>query len=254
MTEFPKLKAIRGLGMTDKEGYASILAEKFDYTNTFYDREPSFDFTEAHEQLAGTYDFILSADVLEHIAPPVERALTEVCVLLKPQGFFVVTVYCNPNDRMREHFPDLHEFRVVPLGESALLVNRAQDGTVTVRDELIFHGGSGATLEMREFGITELRAKLLASGFREVHFLNDNVPEIGIFFDHDVSQPLLARKEAFVLNRCAEAQLIDLWRAAEDQASRERDRADLLAREIRLASQSKWIELGNKLGLGPKLR
>ena len=50
---FPKLKSIRGLGMSDKEGYAAILAEKFDYTNTFYDREPRLDFTEPHPDSDG---------------------------------------------------------------------------------------------------------------------------------------------------------------------------------------------------------
>src|SRR4030081_2819684 len=57
LREFPRLKSIRGLGMTDKEGYADILAEKFDYTNTYYDREPRFDFTETHTDRYGTYDF-----------------------------------------------------------------------------------------------------------------------------------------------------------------------------------------------------
>jgi len=146
LTEFPTLKAIRGLGMTDKEGYAKILADKFDYTNTFYDREPRFDFTESHPQLTGAYDFILSADVLEHIAPPVERALEEVCRLLKPRGFLGITIYCNPGDQMREHFPDLDEYRVVPLGESVVLINRRRDGALEIRDKLIFHGGSGSTL------------------------------------------------------------------------------------------------------------
>src|SRR5437588_10848898 len=48
LPEFPRLKAIRGLGMTDKACYADILADKFDYTNTYYDREPRLDFTERH--------------------------------------------------------------------------------------------------------------------------------------------------------------------------------------------------------------
>src|SRR6266853_2007977 len=65
LTEFPKLKAVRGLGMTDKEDYARILAEKFDYTTTHYDRVPRFDFTLVHPQLAGSYDFVLSSDVIE---------------------------------------------------------------------------------------------------------------------------------------------------------------------------------------------
>jgi SAM-dependent methyltransferase len=231
--------------MTDKVGYANLLAEKFDYTNTHYDRDPRFDFTESHPQLAGTYDFILSADVLEHIAPPVERALEETCRLLKPHGFLGVTVYCNPSDQMREHFPELHDYRVVPLGGAAVLVNRRLDGSIEVREELVFHGGSGATLEMREFGATALRAKLRASGFREVYFLTDNVPEIGIFFDGDVSQPLIARKEPFALTAAARTQMIDLWRSEEA-------RADALANQIHSASQSKWLRIGKKLGFGPK--
>jgi SAM-dependent methyltransferase len=246
LTEFPKLKSVRGLGMTDKEGYARILAEKFDYTNTHYDREPRLDFTESHPQLAGAYDFILSADVLEHIAPPVERALEEVSRLLQPHGFLGVTVYCNPADRMREHFPELHEYRVVPLGAANVLINRRGDGSLEIRDDLVFHGGSGATLEMREFGATELERKLLASGFRQVHFLTDNLPEIGIYFDHDVSQPLIARKEPFALGSYARAEMIDLWRA-------ESGRANLLAAQIQAASASRWLRLGKKLGLGPNL-
>jgi SAM-dependent methyltransferase len=253
LAEFPRLKAIRGLGMTDQEGYARILADKFDYTNTYYDREPRFDFTESHEQLAGMYDFILSADVLEHIAPPVERALDEVCRLLKPSGFFGVTIYCNPDDRMREHFPELHEYRVVQMGNSTVLINRRRDGTLEIKeDNLVLHGGSGATLEMREFGITELKSKLLASGFHDVLFLNENVPESGILFDHDVSQPLIARKEAFVMNVAARRQLVDLWSAAGMQAQQERERAEALAGQIRLASQSRWLRLGRMLGVGPK--
>src|SRR5712692_7682310 len=128
LTEFPRLKAIRGLGMTDKACYAEILADKFDYANTYYDREPRFDFTAFHPQLSGAYDFILSADVLEHIAPPVGRALEEVCRLLKPHGFLGVTVYCNPSDELREHFPELHDYRILPLGDSVVLINRRRDG------------------------------------------------------------------------------------------------------------------------------
>ena len=252
LREFPKLKAIRGLGMTDKEGYAEILADKFDYTNTHYDREPRFDFTEGHPQLAGSYDFILSADVLEHIAPPIGPALEETFQLLKPHGFLGVTVYCNPTDQMREHFPGLHEYRVIALGNSTVLVNRRHDGSLEVSDNLIFHGGTGSTLEMREFGLTELEAKLLAAGYREVCFLTDNVPEIGIFFDHDVSQPLIARKEKFVMDRCTRSQMIDALRAADGRCHKEREYANLLASQIRLASESKWLRLGRRLGFGPR--
>jgi SAM-dependent methyltransferase len=243
--DFPRLKSIRGLGMTDKPAYAAILAGKFDYTNTFYDEAPRFDFTAPHPEQYGTCDFILSADVLEHVAPPVERPLEEICRLLKPQGFLAATVPCTPDDVMREHFPELHEYRVIGLGAAEVLVNRRRDGTLEAREDLIFHEGPGAVLEMRQFGRSGLRAKLLAAGFREVHFLLDDVPEAGILFDGDVSQPLIARKEPFQLSTEAQSDLLDNWIGAHAQSR-------MLAERIRMASESRWVRLGRKLGIGPK--
>ena len=244
--DFPKLKSIRGMGMTDKPGYAAILAERFDYTNTYYDRAPRFDFTARHTELYGTYDFILSADVLEHVAPPVERPLEEIARLLKPLGFLAATVPVTPDDVMREHFPELGEYRVVRLGASDVLVNRRGDGSLEARDDLVFHEGPGAVLEMRQFGRTGLRAKLLAAGFREVHYLLDDVADAGILLDGDVSQPLIARKETFQLGAEAQSELLDGWKDVQDEAR-------LQAERMRLASESRWLRLGRKLGLGPKL-
>jgi hypothetical protein len=238
LPEFPRLKGIRGIGLTDKECYADRLAEKFDYTNTQYDREPRLDITRPHAEIAGTCDFLLAADVLEHIAPPVERAMEVMCRLLKPNGFLGVTIYCHPSDKMREHFPELYEYRVVPLGETNVLVNRRRDGTLEVRDGLIFHGGTGETLEMREFGITALQEKLRAAGFQTVHLLTGDIPEIGVVFDPDVSQPLIARKQPYTLGGDARRELIEQWRRR--------------SAEIGLAAQSRWIKLGRTLGVGPK--
>ena len=251
LVDFPTLKAIRGLGMSDKEGYAAILAEKFDYTNTFYDRAPRVDFTDAHPERHGSYDFVLSADVLEHIAPPVERALEEVARMLKPHGFFGITVYCHPSDTLREHFPDLHEYRTVVLGDSVVLINRRADGTLEIRDDIVFHGGTGATLEMREFGITSLKAKLLGSGFRDVHLLTENVPPYGILFDGDVSQPLIARKEPFVMSRSAVHQLVDQIQHLKAERDHLHAESDKLREQMKMAAESRWLKLGRKLGLGP---
>ena len=257
LVDFPALKSIRGLGMSDKEGYAAILAEKFDYTNTYYDREPRMDFTAAHPEYYGTVDFILSADVLEHIAPPAERALEEVAKMLKPHGFFGITVYCHPSDNLREHFPGLHEYRTVALGDSVVLINRRADGTLEIRDDLVFHGGTGETLEMREFGITSLKKKLLGSGFRDVHLLTQDIPAFGILFDENVSQPLIARKEPYVMSRYTVHQLIEqVVHGGERQrlaAETERLRAESerLREQIRMAAGSRWLKLGRKLSLGP---
>jgi hypothetical protein len=168
---------------------------------------------------------------------------------------------------MREHFPDLHEYRVAPLGDAAVLINRRRDGSLEIREDLTFHGGGGDTLEMRRFGVAGVRASALAAGFREVHFWNDNVPELGILFDADVSQPFLARKAAFVVDLGARTQLVEAWRASlrevQDerklaallavQYERERERTTRLELQMRLASQSRWLRLGRRLGLGPKL-
>ena len=239
--------------MSDKECYAGRLADKFDYTNTFYDREPRFDSSRRDEAMWGQYDFILSADVLEHVGPPVGVTLEQLCRMLKPHGFLGVTIYCAPADRMREHFPELHEYRVVPLGGSQVLINRRTDGSLEIRDDLIFHGGSGATLEMREFGATALREKLCAAGFREAEFLIENLPEIGVFFDHDVSQPLVARKERWVRDARAVSEFAGTWREVQAEAWKEKERADRLAEQMKLAAGSRWVRLGRRLGVGPKL-
>ena len=139
-----------------------------------------------------------------------------------------------------------------------MLINRKPDGTLELRDDLVFHGGKGATLEMREFGATELRAKLVAGGFRDVDFLTENLPDIGILFDHAVSQPLIARKEPFVMDRCARSQMIQEWhaaldegRTARDQIAQERERTKALAAQVRSASESRWLRLGRRFGVGP---
>jgi SAM-dependent methyltransferase len=267
LPEFPRLKSIRALGMSDKLCYAAVLEEKFDYTNTYYDREPRVDFTAPHSELYGMYDFVLSADVLEHVAPPVERVLEEVHRLLKPNGFLAATVPCNADGHMQEHFPELYQYRIVPLGNSPVLINRRRDGQLEISEDLVFHGGIGSTLEMRQFGGPPLQSCLLEAGFREVQFLMENLPEIGIVFDGDVSQPLVARKQPFVWELCARSQIVDLWRDAENRASCERNRAQLaeaqagkceeqaeaLTTKIGLASRSRWLRLGRRMGCGPDL-
>jgi SAM-dependent methyltransferase len=263
LADFPRLRSIRALGMSDKQCYAGLLQEKFDYRNTYYDREPQFDFSKPHRDLWGTLDFVLSADVLEHVAPPVEDAMAEIQRLLKPHGFLVATVPCTSGEAMREHFPDLHDYRVLQLGGASVLVNRRRDGQLEVRDDLIFHGGFGTTLEMRQFTVPALQERLLASGFQSVRFLNEDVPELGILFDSDVSQPLVAlREQPFALAGPPRAELVDLWRAAEDKAWQydqlasevkglERENA-VLTEQIRLASESRWVRLGRMFGVGPK--
>ena len=189
-----------------------------------------------------------------------ERTLEEPFSLLNARGILGMTIYCNPVDSMREHFPELNVYKVVQLGEKPVLINRRHDGGLEVTDDLIFHGGSGATLEMREFGITGLQSKLRKTGFREFEILTANVPEFGIIFDSEVSQPLLARKEPFLMTSAMTAELVQRWQDSRDQTAHAAEERDQNARaledrerKVRVAADTKCLRLGRRFGLGPEI-
>src|SRR5689334_13394764 len=50
LPEFPVIKGLRGIGMSDSPEYANRLGAKFSYTNTFYHKEPLFDIVNADDQ------------------------------------------------------------------------------------------------------------------------------------------------------------------------------------------------------------
>jgi len=324
LPDFPRLPGIKGLGLSDQASYAVPLASKFDYTNTYYDREPRLDIAAAHPELYGSYDFIVSSDVFEHIEAPVERAFEEAFRLLKPHGVLCLSVPFSLEEHSVERFPNLREYAIVDLHGTFVLINRSSDGKLEIRDDLIFHGGVGATLEMRLFSQKGLRQKLCDAGFRDPVFLAAGVPRFGIAFEGSWSLPLVARKRDFTFDKSTVgqfaleysakvAELTEVQRQYEDVVSRlvERGRqVDLLDKElaergaggtrireeldeakqnlarvqadfeertrwalalkneaevearmvgelrakIDAVANSRWVRLGNKLGLGPKLR
>jgi SAM-dependent methyltransferase len=197
LVEFPVLKSIRGIGMSDNRELAEKLAEKLDYTNTFYHQPPQFDVTKPDPSDLGRYDFILSTEVMEHVPPPVEDAFANLCRMLKPEGLLVMTTPYQPGETTIEHFPELHDFTLASLREKTVLVNRRRDGSMEIFDDLFFHGGPGATIEMRVFREESLRNNLLRAGFSSVHFSTENVPEFGIEHAETWSLPIVARKGHF---------------------------------------------------------
>ena len=253
LPEFPRLPAIRGIGLSDQWSYSERLAEKFDYTNTYYDREPRLDITAPHLDRHGTYDFILSSDVFEHIASPVERALEEAHRLLKPHGVLCLTVPSSVEENTIERFPDLHEYSVADLAGTLVLINRKRDGTLEIHDNLVFHGGVGATLEMRLFSQKDLERKLRAAGFEAVTFQSESVPRFGIVFEGKWSLPLVARKGEFVMERDTTGQLVTEYRSAAGELAELRKRykdaeANLAARgdqvdrlNAELAERAEWV-------------
>src|SRR5882724_4232360 len=110
LPQFPTLKGIRGLGMSDLPYVASRLAEKFDYTNTFYHQDPVFDVTRPDDRDRARYDFIVSSEVMEHVPTPVERAFETLHGMLKADGVLLMTVPYGLYGGTIEHFPELHEY------------------------------------------------------------------------------------------------------------------------------------------------
>jgi SAM-dependent methyltransferase len=197
LVEFPVMKGIRGISMSDSPELAEKLALKLDYTNTFYHQAPLFDVTRPDPNDFGRYDFILSTEVMEHVPPPVEDAFRNLFLMLKPDGLLVMTTPYTLGGKTREHFPELHDFTLASIGDKTVLVNRRRDESIEVFENLVFHGGPGSTVEMRVFSEESLRENLLGAGFSSVRVATENVPEFGVEHAETWSLPIVARKGHF---------------------------------------------------------
>jgi SAM-dependent methyltransferase len=193
---FPQRLDLRGFGLSDWEGYASGLARKLDYTNTFLHIEPRLDIADIDRRLDRTLDFVISSEVFEHVAPPVGRAFVNAARLLTPGGVFVLTVPYSLGAATVEHFPGLGDYEIV-VDESGerVLETRAPDGQVVRYANLVFHGGVGATLEMRVFALASIEAHLREAGFQSIEVLGDE-PRYGIVWPQPWSRPILAIRGA----------------------------------------------------------
>ncbi len=199
LPDFPRMKGIRGIGMSDTDEFAALLAEKFDYTNTFYHKEPHFDIVHMDERDLGGFDFIISSEVLEHVPPPVEKAFATLQRMLKPRGILFLTVPYTLESSTEEHFPELHDYALAELDDRLVLVNRTAGGDLQVFDNLVFHGGGGSTLEMRRFSESALRGILRDAGFSTVRIAGENHLPFGVYHNENWSLPIAARKEPFLL-------------------------------------------------------
>jgi SAM-dependent methyltransferase len=177
---------LRGLGLSDAHPYARVLARKYPgYVNSFYHAEPRLDIAAvdpaAPDPAWAGRDWLIAADVFEHVPPPVGRAFAGAHALLRPGGVLLFSVPVEPVHR--EHFPDLHDWRIEggpDAPDGPVLVNRRADGAEERFWGLRFHGGQGQVLEMRAFSEASAEAALAAAGFVAIERVPADVPAHGI--------------------------------------------------------------------------
>ncbi|MGI8890879.1 MAG: methyltransferase domain-containing protein [Chthoniobacterales bacterium] len=175
--------------------YAVGLAEKFDYQNTYFHRSPHLDIAaDLTEAQMGLYDFVISSEIFEHVLPPVDHAFRNVHRLLKPGGLLILTVPYGLKADTTEHFPQLHDFTITGDGDHRILTNRTRTGEIEKFENLVFHGGVGATLEMRVFCEQDLVRRLVQAGFSEITLHQESVLEYGIVWPQLWSRPISAVK------------------------------------------------------------
>jgi len=194
ISEFPESRDIVGLGISDCESYAEGLARKFNYINTYYHQEPKLDLRSVHEELEGTIDFLIATDIFEHIAPPISTAFENARRLLKPDGVLIFSVpYSKEGEETLEHFTQLHDYEVLERDGNHVLRNITKDGEEQIFDRLVFHGGTGSTLEMRLFSESSLLREFNQAGFGRIKIYKQPDFDHGIYWHLDWSLPLSAR-------------------------------------------------------------
>jgi hypothetical protein len=79
---FPSDKSIKGIGLTDPDSIARVLAERFTYVNTYLTNEPRLDIRSDPSPI-GELDFLIASEVFEHVEPPVVESLRNAASLVR---------------------------------------------------------------------------------------------------------------------------------------------------------------------------
>ena len=196
LPQFPHAKNIQGLGLSDSHVYSGRLEKKLKYTNTFYHKSPMLDIMNIDENQSNTVDFIITSDVLEHVPPPVERAFENLYSLLKKGGLCILSVPYYNSGETKEHYPDLHEYKISKVRGEYILHNRTKTGVKQEFSNLRFHGGPGATLEMRFFAKSSLLENIKKAGFTDIRLHEKSYPEFGIFIDPGEHSLVISMRKA----------------------------------------------------------
>jgi SAM-dependent methyltransferase len=192
--EMPLRPDLIGVDMSGSELFATRLAQRIGYTNTFLHKEPRLNIIEPTDAWLSRCGFVISSDVFEHVTPPVSRAFENTLRILKPGGVLVLTVPYTLAPETVEHFPELNDYRIEMRDGRKVLVNRTKNGVVQETDKLVFHGGEGETLELRVFSEKGVLMELERAGFTDIQIHREPYPEFGITWSDPWSLPISARR------------------------------------------------------------
>ncbi len=167
----------QGIGLSDAHPFARAMACVRGYTNTYFHREPRLDIMQSDSGYADL-DYLISSDVFEHTPPPRHVPFRNAYAMLKPGGALILSVPAC--DRCVEHFPRLHRYHIEEENGHSILVNYTAAGDREIFRNLRFHGGPGATLEMRIFSVAAVEDELAAAGFTRWRRVEDECVEFGI--------------------------------------------------------------------------
>ncbi len=188
-------KSKKVVGLSDGKVYADILNTKYDYTNSFYHREPFLDIANPPDRAHGIYDLLISTEVFEHIVGPSVAAFKGAFDILKPGGYMILTVpFINKGESVEHYREDLINYTSHQNRDGSWFAElEFSDGHKEIDNEAKFHGGPGKTLEIRLFNRDRLIEELNIAGFVEVDIHDENMPEKGINWGA-ASRVITARK------------------------------------------------------------
>lgn len=143
LPEYPAAKAVKGIGLTDPHAIATVLAERFTYTNTFLTGEPRLDIRTGSSPLGDQLDFLIASEVFEHVEPPVETAFANAARMLKPGGLLLLTVPWVWDGDAHTAIPELYDWRLASDEAGYVIINRQRDGEVERFQRMAFDGSPG---------------------------------------------------------------------------------------------------------------
>lgn len=160
-----RISSVRGIGISDADCYASVLARKFNYVNTFLHAEPRVDIEDPASLAAhAPLHFIVCSDVIEHTIRPPSVVLPHLHDALLPGGVLVISAPTYEMPDSVERYPTLAGYEVELFEGLHRVRYRTAFGTEAFDDNPVFHGGPGRVLELRVLSHAALLADLRRSG------------------------------------------------------------------------------------------